>query len=97
VTNGVVDRAKLDRLVSSARQLVEEPLLDEEAREFAAAAFARLVVEVGSSLSDTVLDELGRLIPHLPGDCTVGELRVLEAQLVGWLDGVIEAEKLEVT
>ena len=61
----------------------------------ASATWARLVVELGSSLSDEALDELGRLIPRLPDAATTpGELRVLEAQLVGWVSGVLEGERL---
>lgn len=100
----VVDPAKVVRLASTALSLLEEmstpaydePTTDRDAVRHASAAWARLVVEVGSSLSDEALEELGRLIPRLPDEhTTAGELRVIESQLVGWLGGIIAGEHLD--
>jgi hypothetical protein len=101
VEGTVVDPLKLTRLTSTARHLVDESLdgADGDALRYASRVLTRLVVEVGSSLSETALEELGRLIPELPGDheTSAGELRILEAQLLGWLDGVLQGEAIEAT
>jgi hypothetical protein len=49
----------------------------------------RVLVEVGSTLSDDLLAELGRFTPPEDADATVDEVRVAEAQLLGWLDGLL--------
>jgi hypothetical protein len=94
----VVDPGKLLRVAWSSLAVLDAisgATLDEGARRRLAELWARTLVEIGSALSPTVVDEMHRLIPSrgfaLP---TAGELRVLQAQLVGWLHGVMRGEEL---
>lgn len=51
---------------------------------------ARILAEVGSSLPDPLLDELGRLVgPLVDGERHPSTVRVVLAQLEGWLAAVL--------
>jgi hypothetical protein len=52
----------------------------------------QLVVELASSLSEPELKELGVLIGDLDEHLSLGESRVVTAQILGWLDGVTRSE-----
>jgi hypothetical protein len=86
--------AKVMRVGSMVKQLLEEVRqteLDEEARTRLRDLYARAVDEVGDALSPDLREELeGFSHPFLEGDRvpTEAELRVAQAQLVGWLEGL---------
>ena len=87
----MIDPAKLMRLQSMLGAVLDEmrPVSPEDPAAAAAAAQARrAVVEVGSALPDRELAELGLLIGPIDAALTIGESRVIEAQLLGWLGGL---------
>ena len=94
----VVDPGKLLRLAWSSLAVLDAvsgDTLDEGARRRLADLWARTLVEIGSALTPAVIEELHRLIPNRGSALPMtGELRVLQAQLVGWLDGVMRGEEL---
>ena len=84
--------AKVMRIGSMVKQLLEEVRaapLDDAARERLAAIHTTSVRELSEGLAPELREELGRLtLPfgdHAPSDA---ELRVAQAQLVGWLEGL---------
>lgn len=93
VTESVTEPAKVMRIGSMVRQLLEEvrgTQLDEASRERLAEIYERSIVEISSALSPDLVEELHILaLPFkdgvVPSD---GELRVAKAQLVGWLEGL---------
>jgi hypothetical protein len=64
--------------------------LDEPARERLKIIFERSIDELGSALSPDLRDELDRLALPFSTDATPTdiELRIAQAQLVGWLEGL---------
>ncbi|MDZ7734068.1 MAG: proteasome activator [Acidimicrobiia bacterium] len=86
--------AKVMRVGSMVKQLLEEVRqtdLDEEARTRLRDLYHRAVDEVGGALSDDLREELESFsVPFLDSDRipTEAELRVAQAQLVGWLEGL---------
>lgn len=89
----VVDGAKLLRLQATLASVVAELRqmdVEETSRPALAALERRLLVELGSVLSDPLLDELRREVGPVPGaDTSAGELRVVAAQLLGWAEGLL--------
>ena len=88
--NGV-DRAKLLRLQSMLGAVLDEVRAvspEDPATATAADLTRRALVEVGSAVPDAALTELGALFGNVDADLTVGECRVIDAQLLGWLGGV---------
>ncbi len=85
--------AKVLRIGSMIRQLLEEVRqapLDEASRERLREVYDTSVRELASTLSPDLAGELGRLtLPFDGGDVpSDAELRVAQAQLVGWLEGL---------
>ena len=90
---GVTEPGKVLRIGSMVKQLLEEVRqapLDDASRERLAEVYERSVVELAEALSPELRQELRMLA--LPFDAetvpTEGELRVAQAQLVGWLEGL---------
>jgi hypothetical protein len=89
----VSEPAKVMRIGSMIKQLLEEVRatpLDGPSRERLREIYDRSVVELGSALSDDLRGELERLVfpfhpDEVPSDV---ELRMAQAQLVGWLEGL---------
>jgi hypothetical protein len=87
--------AKVMRVGSMLRQLLDELReveLDEGSRDRMREIYDSSVQELGSALSPDLSDELNR-ITLLFGDeetPSEAELRVAQAQLVGWLEGLIQ-------
>jgi len=84
--------AKVMRIGSMIKQLLDEVRaapLDAASRDRLAAIFETSVQELSESLSPDLRDELARLAPPF-GDAAPSdaELRVAQAQLVGWLEGL---------
>ena len=89
----VTEPAKVMRIGSMVKQLLEEVRsapLDEASRERLAEVYERSVTELSDALSPDLQDELRMLA--LPFDAdgipTDAELRIAQAQLVGWLEGL---------
>ncbi|WP_380164575.1 bacterial proteasome activator family protein [Jannaschia sp. R86511] len=91
---GMVEQpAKVMRIGSMIKQLLEEVRsapLDEAGRARLADVHARSVAELETGLSDDLTAELRRLaLPFDPDSTpTEAELRIAQAQLVGWLEGL---------
>lgn len=91
---GLVDEpAKVMRIGSMIKQLLEEVKaapLDAEARTTLADIHERSVVELEEGLSPELASELRRIrLPFTEGRTpSESELRIAQAQLVGWLEGV---------
>lgn len=93
-TASVEEPAKVMRLGMMIKQLLEEVRsapLDEAARERLAQVHERSLAELEGGLSPELVDELHRItLPFsdtgsAPSDA---ELRIAQAQLVGWLEGL---------
>jgi hypothetical protein len=98
-TVDVTDVGRLVRLAAMARMLLYEANtveLDEGARHRLADVYHRSVTALTELLSDELRDELVDLQPLLSGDelPTASELRVAQAQLVGWLEGVFQGVRV---
>ncbi len=89
----VSEPAKVMRIGTMIKQLLEEVRsteMDEPGRDRLREIYETSVSELASSLSPDLRDELERLaLPFDDGDIPSGaELRVAQAQLVGWLEGL---------
>jgi hypothetical protein len=88
----VEEPAKVMRIGSMIKQLLEEVRgapLDEPARARLKEIYETSVKELGSALSPDLRDELDRVAIPFGGDHpSEAELRVAQAQLVGWLEGL---------
>jgi proteasome activator-like protein len=88
----VASPAKVMRIGAMVRQLLEEVRqapLDEASRTRMAEIYDISVKELAQGLSPVLADELGRIALPLSGDTpSEAELRVAQAQLVGWLEGL---------
>lgn len=87
--------AKVMRVGAMMRQLLEQVRdidLDEPSRERLKDIYEQSITELGSALSPELHDELLRL--SLPfsdlGTPSEAELAVAKAQLVGWLEGLVQ-------
>ncbi|PQZ85943.1 hypothetical protein CQ018_19375 [Arthrobacter sp. MYb227] len=90
---GVGEPGKLMRIGGMIKQLLDEVRsapLDEEARALMADIHERSVHELETGLSPELAAELHRIrLPFADGETpSAAELRVAQAQLVGWLEGV---------
>ena len=89
----VTEPAKVMRIGSMVKQLLEEVRgqpLDEASRERLAEIYERSIVELSAALSPDLQEELHMLaLPFKEGEVpSESELRVVKAQLVGWLEGL---------
>lgn len=89
----VEEPAKVMRIGSMIKQLLEEVRnadLDAAARGRLREIYDTSIQELGSALSPDLRDELDRVaIPFGEGDSpSESELRIAQAQLVGWLEGL---------
>jgi hypothetical protein len=93
VREQVAEPAKVMRVGSMIKQLLEEvrgTQLDEASRTRLRDIYRTSVEELGSAVSPDLRAELDRVAPlfsddRLPSDA---ELRIAQAQLVGWLEGL---------
>ncbi len=93
ITELVEQPAKVMRIGSMIRQLLEEVKaapLDEASRQRLKEIHAASIKELESGLAPELVDELERLsLPFTEeGTPSEGELRIAQAQLVGWLEGL---------
>ena len=73
------------------RELLEETRhasMDEAGRKRLVEIYHRSVDELGDSVSQDLKEELQELAPPLGGVPSESEMRVAQAQLVGWLEGL---------
>jgi len=89
----VDEPAKVMRIGTMIRQLLEEVKsapLDDAARGRLAAIHARSIKELEDGLAPELVAELGRFNLPFSDDATPSdaELRIAQAQLVGWLEGL---------
>ena len=91
MTDDRVDVAKVMRLQSMLGAVLDEVRAappEEPTSSSAADLTRRAVVEVGSAVPDAELAELGKLVGALDRNLSLGESRVIDAQLIGWLGGL---------
>jgi hypothetical protein len=93
ITEMVEQPAKVMRIGSMIRQLLEEVRaapLDEKSRARLAEIHKSSIKELEDGLAPELVDELERLSLPFADDTTPSEaeLRVAQAQLVGWLEGL---------
>jgi Protein of unknown function (DUF2587) len=87
----ITEPAKLLRIASMVRELLEETRhasMDEAGRKRLVEIYHRSVDELGGSVSQDLKDELQELVPPLESVPSESEMRVAQAQLVGWLEGL---------
>ena len=90
-TETITEPAKLLRIASMVRELLDETrqaTLDEPGRKRLADIYARSVAELSEVLSGDLREELSQLAPPVEGLPSESELRIAQAQLVGWLEGL---------
>jgi hypothetical protein len=90
-TETITEPAKLLRIASMVRELLEETRqasMDEGGRKRLAEIYHRSIDELADSVSADLKAELGELAPPLDGVPSEAEIRVAQAQLVGWLEGL---------
>ena len=87
--------AKVMRIGAMMKQLLEELRsmeLDEPSRHRLRDIYDTSVTELGAALSPDLREELGRLALPFSADetPTAAELQIAKAQLVGWLEGLVQ-------
>src|SRR3954451_25073755 len=92
-SNLIEQPAKVMRIGSMIKQLLEEVKaapLDEKARQRLTEIHRRSITELESGLAPELVSELDRLSLPFDADSTPSEaeLRLAQAQLVGWLEGL---------
>ncbi len=84
--------AKVMRIGSMIRQLLEEVKaspLDEKSRARLREIYEQSIKELEDGLAPELVEELGRLsLPFAEDAPSESELRIAQAQLVGWLEGL---------
>jgi hypothetical protein len=92
VTDLVEQPAKVMRIGGMIRQLLEEVKaapLDEASRVRLAGIYASSINELKSGLAPELVEELERMsLPFASEAPSEAELRIAQAQLVGWLEGL---------
>ena len=93
ITDLIEQPAKVMRIGSMIKQLLEEVRsspLDEASRRRLAEIHARSIAELEDGLAPELVDELDRLSLPFGDDAapSEAELRIAQAQLVGWLEGL---------
>ncbi|MGD2051640.1 MAG: DUF2587 domain-containing protein [Acidimicrobiia bacterium] len=88
----VTEPSKLIRIASMTRAMLEEVRgtpLDEAGRTRLLDIYRSSLDQLRDALSDDLKEELASIFHPLQGDTTSeSELRIVQAQLVGWLEGL---------
>jgi hypothetical protein len=82
---------KLVRITSMVRELLEETRQappDEQGRIRLREIYERSLAELKEALPEELAEELESMAPPIEGVPTESEIRVAQAQLVGWLEGL---------
>jgi hypothetical protein len=90
-TETISEPAKLLRIASMVRELLDETrqtTMDEPGRKRLADIYGRAVAELTDVLSEDLREELVQLAPPMEALPSESELRIAQAQLVGWLEGL---------
>lgn len=90
-TETISEPAKLLRIVSMVRELLEETRqtsIDERGRTHLRQIYERSLSELKDVLSPDLQQELAALSIPMEGVPSESEIRVAQAQLVGWLEGL---------
>jgi hypothetical protein len=90
-SEAITQPAKLLRIASMVRELLEETRhasLDESGRTRLADVYQRSIEELGESISEDLKEELAALAPPVGKVPSESEIRIAQAQLVGWLEGL---------
>jgi proteasome activator-like protein len=87
--------AKLLRIAVMVREMLEEVRrapLDEHARETLRDIHGKVIAELKTGLSGPLVEELDRITLPLEGDGvpTESQIRIAQAQLLGWLEGLFQ-------
>ncbi len=92
VRESVEEPGRVMRIGSMIKQLLDEVRaaeLDEAGRNRLREIYDQSITELSGALSDDLAEELDRLVsPFGEAPASSGELRVAQAQLVGWLEGL---------
>jgi hypothetical protein len=92
ITDLVEQPAKVMRIGGMIRQLLEEVKaapLDEASRARLAGIYSSSIKELEAGLAPELVEELDRLsLPFTSETPSEAELRIAQAQLVGWLEGL---------
>jgi hypothetical protein len=87
----ITEPAKLLRIATMVRELLEETrqaTIDEPGRARLREIYLRSFDELREVLSPDLQQELAELVPPMEAVPTESEIRVAQAQLVGWLEGL---------
>jgi hypothetical protein len=87
----ITEPAKLLRIATMVRELLEETrqaTIDEAGRARLREIYLRSFDELKEVLSPDLQEELAVLVPPMEAVPTESEIRVAQAQLVGWLEGL---------
>ena len=87
----ITEPAKLLRIATMVRELLEETrqaTIDEPGRARLREIYLRSFDELREVLSPDLQEELAELVPPMQAVPTESEIRVAQAQLVGWLEGL---------
>ncbi|MBI1733590.1 MAG: DUF2587 domain-containing protein [Candidatus Rokubacteria bacterium] len=85
--------AKLLRIATMIRELladVRQSSPDEAGRKRLREIYEHAIAELKDVLSDDLQQELGTLVTPLESTPSESEIRIAKAQLVGWLEGLIQ-------
>ena len=92
IREAVEEPGRVMRIGSMIKQLLDEVRaaeLDEAGRDRLREIYDQSITELSGALSDDLAEELDRLAsPFGDVPASSGELRVAQAQLVGWLEGL---------
>lgn len=92
---GLVAPAKAVRLLSVLQATLNElhrAPIDDATRRRLIASHQAALTEVASTVTDALIDELVRLhMGPLADEASAAQIRVAQAQLLGWVVGVIES------
>jgi hypothetical protein len=81
---------RLADMIDTLVKEIREAPIDEDARVRFFELYHATLIEIGSTLSDTLLDELARLqTANVTDRASCDELRLAMTQVEGWLNGVI--------
>jgi hypothetical protein len=87
----VAEPDKIVRIATMVRELLDETRQaqpDERGRDMLRGIYERSIRELHEVLPEELQKELAALAPSMEGTPTESEIRVAQAQLVGWLEGL---------